>query len=173
MLTPKRPIELTEVKIVDEWENRTSSLQNFAALNEFLPATVKNYKSLPPRGDRPIIVFSQNVRYERLGPPSAHRIQFRAYAQRPARAVIRQFYFPGWQVEVNGRLIPESELVRNLGPAGLIDITLQPGESIIKAWYDGPPGWQVRNYIIVIILLAAAAAFFVVEKYRKRVAGFS
>jgi hypothetical protein len=172
MFTPKRPIELTEVKIATEWENRTSSFQNFAALNEFLPATVKNYKSLPPRGNRPIIFFSQGVQYERLGALSAHRIQFRAYAERPSRAVILQFYFPGWQVEVNGSLIPESELVRNLGPAGLIDITLEPGESIIKASYDGPPGWKVRNYIIVIILLATGVAFFFIEKYRKRALGF-
>ncbi len=76
---------------------------------------------------------------------------------------IQQFYYPGWTATANGkpvRMVPTEENPTNgtVLPNGLIAVTVRgKGEWDIVAWYDGPPGWRLRNLLMVVALAACSA----------------
>ncbi len=80
---------------------------------------------------------------------------------RPAELYLRQFYFPGWKLMVNGELTPENQLTNfawrwQSGNDGRIVVQfLRPGTFRVQAWYSGPPNAKERNALMIglIILL--------------------
>ena len=136
--------------------------------NEFMPKTVKDYGKLPPRGNNSMMLFKPDVLYEPIGPPSKYLIHFKAKTDKSSEAAILQYYFPGWKVILNDQEISKNDIVTNLGPYGLIRVMLEPGENEIRAYYDGPPGWHLRNYLIVAVLLLSVMFFILIEYFRKR-----
>ncbi len=64
-------------------------------------------------------------------------------------------------MNVNGRpakfvdddMSPAADPVWSVGKNGRIRVVLpHPGTYEIKAWYDGPPGWAIRNAAMVLLL---------------------
>lgn len=73
---------------------------------------------------------------------------------------INQFYLPGWKVLVDGKEVPftgnisekENQLVWGAGKNGRIRVNFaQPGVYDVQAWYDGPPGWALRNITMLFL----------------------
>lgn len=91
---------------------------------------------------------------------------------------LHQLYFPGWRVELNGRPldladIPStSESSLTVDPSGRMQIFFpNPGEYDIKAYYDGPPGWLMRNVFMIILFMlwwSAGTAFKLIPPLRRR-----
>jgi hypothetical protein len=79
------------------------------------------------------------------------------FNDRTAWATAPQFYFPGWRVVVDGVDVPDSELRRNVPPAGLIRFRLEKGRHDILAYYDGPPGWRLQTTLVVASFLGFVA----------------
>ena len=66
-----------------------------------------------------------------------------------------QIYFPGWKVFLDGQPVPSEELEGNLNEIGLMTVPLAvPGRYVLEAYYEGPPGWQVRDLLIALVLFA-------------------
>ncbi len=77
--------------------------------------------------------------------------------------LINQFYLPGWKVLVNGKPVPFTEtpvdsqdsLSWGPGKGGRIRVNFPaPGSYDVRAWYDGPLNWRLRN---ALMLLSTAA----------------
>lgn len=83
--------------------------------------------------------------------------------------IINQFYLKGWRVTVNGEPV---EFMRNVSQstddilltadnAGRMLLSLPAAGSYrIAAWYDGPPGWQYRNFLICVIVAAGTMILY-------------
>src|SRR5262249_43969418 len=73
--------------------------------------------------------------------------------------ILNQIYFQGWCVRVDGREIPDSELVEDCKPEGLLKVRLpdDSNEHAIEAWYDGPPGWRI---LLIFCMLFIAVLLF-------------
>jgi hypothetical protein len=93
----------------------------------------------------------------------------------PPAIIINQFYFPGWIVRINGtplRLGGSNVALPNgsaaylrLSPNGLMRINItDPGQYVIEAYYDGPPGWPLRNAIGVALLICMMVTFYVLHR---------
>lgn len=82
-------------------------------------------------------------------------IDYQLAGKTASTIVINQLYLPGWKIVVDGNPISRSEIERNLLPDGRMQINLPPGEWRVQAWYDGPPGWQIRNGLMLVLCLLA------------------
>lgn len=98
-------------------------------------------------------------------PPSIIRVP--NGPQEHSSVLINQFYLPGWKILVDGKLVPhsgrpaddEDKLVWGPGKNGRIRLNFPtPGVYEVEAWYDGPPGWMLRNLLILIFTVALIAA---------------
>lgn len=76
-------------------------------------------------------------------------------AATPCTVALAQLWFPGWDVRVDGRRVPDDELRAALAPDGLVRVRVPPGAHNVEARYGGPPG---RCGAAALALLAAAAA---------------
>lgn len=74
----------------------------------------------------------------------------------PAVLTINQLYLPGWKIMVNNKKISRQDIERGILPDGRMQLALPPGEWHIQAWYDGPPGWKERNWLIAVLCFIAA-----------------
>ena len=82
-------------------------------------------------------------------------IRARVTADRPGALVIRQSWFPGWEITIDGRVVTSDMLAANRRADGLIRlVTDEPGEHVIRATYTGPPGGGAG----AVCMLAAGAA---------------
>lgn len=78
---------------------------------------------------------------------------------------INQLYLPGWVVTVNGNRLEREDIERGLRPDGRMQVALPPGTWRIQAWYDGPPGWRMRDWSLLV--LSAMAAIYWTTRLRK------
>ncbi|MBY0408079.1 MAG: hypothetical protein K2Q01_10340, partial [Rickettsiales bacterium] len=85
----------------------------------------------------------------------------------PAQVVINQFYFPGWEVEVNGQALSmqaeDGPARLKMGGSGRMLLVFgRNGDYFVRAFYAGPPHWRERNMAVVLglVLLGAAYARF-------------
>lgn len=82
----------------------------------------------------------------------------------PVNATINQIYLPGWKIELNGTALSSVEIVRSLLADGRMQLLLPPGMWRIQAWYEGPPGWKMRNYLMAV--LCGLAMFYWLYRWR-------
>lgn len=74
--------------------------------------------------------------------------------------VIRQLYFPGWRVEIDGTAVPQETLVMHVRGDGQMVVALPPGKGRIVAYFDGPPGWRTRATVVAIVTTALIAGLW-------------
>lgn len=134
--------------------------------NEFLPKRVSEAALAGPRGAEPVLTAAGPAVARPLPGNGPRRGRYRVAAERPVEVVIKQFYFPGWKIRVDGAVVTEARLIDSLAPVGLMRLRLPPGEHVVEAWYDGPPGWLWRNVIAWSIVLLAGLAFVSLNRVR-------
>ncbi|NCY26814.1 MAG: hypothetical protein EBX37_18890, partial [Alphaproteobacteria bacterium] len=121
---------------------------------DFLPRAV-NMASLSQEkpGSRPLAWAHSGTLSAAPAPESsAHHLRLNIdVVNAPATLQIRQLYLPGWQLRINGQPHPATP-----GDDGRLAAVLEtPGAYTVEAWYEGPPGWGLRNAAIVLISMAA------------------
>lgn len=121
--------------------------------NEFLPKWLAEDALKRPRRDAALLAIKGAGKARALDGDSPYRIRYRVTAKRPVTAVIRQLYFPGWRVEVDGKPIDDRLLRERLEKDGLIRFSLESGEHVVEAWYEGPPGAPLRNALALAVVL--------------------
>jgi len=82
---------------------------------------------------------------------SAFRLDYQLGGASPARITINQLYLPGWKIMVNGTALPSSEIEENRLADGRMQVPLPPGTWRVQALYEGPPGWQMRNWLMTAL----------------------
>lgn len=128
----------------------------FAAAREFDPIWARLTPA--PRGDLPIIATGPESTVRPLPGDSAHRIRAEIVSPAASAFVIRQFYFPGWRVAVNGVDVPDQTLRADVTEEGLMAVALPAGTSQISASFEGPPHWLPRSLLAAAIVVGCGVA---------------
>ena len=137
----------------DHKKGMLANFYTYSRLGEFMPRTAK-LRPPSPRGNAPMLVFTAAGETYELKGNSPYRVRYKVVNETSAGVLINQIYIPGWEVLLDGISIPRAELEKNLTEDGRIRLFLpSKGEHIIEAFYEGPPGWFVRNIIIGIAFL--------------------
>ena len=142
-------------------EARTNNA--YAGVNEFLPKTAQ----LPaePRGT-PLVEARQGTALP-LSDSTSFKLDYQIDAALPTSVEIRQFYFPGWRVELDNQPLSRETLERVLTPMGLMTVAVEsPGRHRLRAWYDGPPLSAARNLIVVLLSFSLTFILFRLSRYR-------
>ncbi len=161
-----RPLDASAMMIASRAEVLTTK-KNFADANEFLPKTVRKPGALVPRrGDIPIVEALGEARVEPLEGNTPYRIRYLVVSPEPVDVRINQLYFPGWRVLVDGRDVGSAALEAKLPDDGRILVALPPAAHRLDAFYDGPPGWRVRDGAIGLVLVLLAVLRTVVGASR-------
>lgn len=128
--------------------------------DEFRPLTASLISSMPrmTAGELLLAVGGDATPLPNNQP---HNILFRVESDQNFRVILSQFYFPGWRIEVDGELVSDKLLQNEMEENGLIGLPLNAGTHEIKAWYDSPPGNNLR-FIIAIILSGFVLAGIVI-----------
>lgn len=167
--------------IANHFENVRNYLPwQFETLNnrrEFDPRTMINIHALQDRRRYPVPVveaigeMSSRTRLSLDPSFLPYRIKLDASIAAPRRhapdvthVMINQLYFPGWKVRVNGSTIHLAGAdSRSYDPVIQIEqhgrmVVKLPGEGRyhVEVWYDGPPGWALRNFLAVLSITALA-----------------
>lgn len=142
--------------IVRHREVRLEKLLVYESFNEFLPKTASE-KLLPnPREGRQMLeVSSPDCRIEEYPHSNPHHMRYRISSREPQSITINQLYFPGWKVVLNDKTLDSAYLLRNISKDGRIQIGIPAGENMyLEAFYEGPPGWYLRNLFIAFTVIA-------------------
>ncbi|MBY0408141.1 MAG: hypothetical protein K2Q01_10650, partial [Rickettsiales bacterium] len=152
-----------------------------AILNEIAPITAKHY-SLPNRlvTKSPIaetkqgtIIFAPDHTHHRIH----FTVTFAKNAEKPS-VTLNQMMLPGWKVFVNGQpaymctpscrstYFGKPHMI--LDDHGRIQIDFRwPGAYDVIAYYEGPPGWQKRNWAIAILTTLFLGLIATIRHHRK------
>lgn len=124
--------------------------------NEYLPKIASKYQPVKPRGEGAMIeVKHPNCRIEEYPHSNPHHLRYRITNRQPQLVLINQLYFPGWKVILNDRAFDDSYLLKNISRDGRIQIGIPAGENMyLEAFYEGPPGWYLRNLLIAFTAIA-------------------
>jgi hypothetical protein len=159
---------------VDAWVRERQANQlvesiTFTGADEFRPRTAIGLRDIGPRGRRPIVEAISGRHIEPAAGHSPHRIHFLIAAGPPTEVIINQAYFPGWHVELSGRLIPAARLEERLTADGRMSILIESsGDQSLFADYRGPPGRTGRAAACVVLLGIFAVVAFVEQRMRPR-----
>lgn len=134
--------------------------ENFSGRGEFTPKWAPLELTEARRG--PILLANGDVAFAPTS--SNYRIDANVTLPTAQQAIIQQYYFPGWRVEVNGHVMPFEDIERDQD--GRLVIALPAGTSHVVAYFDGPDGWRLRTVIAAII--SAAAIVVIVRSDRRR-----
>lgn len=161
-LNAKEKLQLWKMEIL------LTKFYTFSGAGEFVPKTVEHRGALIPRraviADRktylprktpvPILRLMGFGHLEALEESSPYRMRYRIENSEPVNLLIEQLYFPGWKVLVDGREIPRQKLEQKLTIDGRMMVHISsPGSHTFEAFYEGPPGWKVRDLIIGFVVL--------------------
>ena len=149
-------------------EKIQSGISNMTHTGEFFPKGAK-----VPRSSR----FRDNIPYARgdflsLGSSgiAPYRLSMELDipdATAPGPLVIHQYRFPGWQVKVDGVDLPPEALHQTKEGFIAVDIAAS-GKHTVAAWYDGPPGWRMRNLCMALAAMVALAGMRYILRGNKR-----
>jgi hypothetical protein len=126
------------------------SFESVTVLDEYLPraADPQIWRSDRPF-DGPVIAAIGAVRWE-TALDTGTRIELTTHSPEAARLRLARWYFPGWQVDVDG--VPASAQAT---PAGTLELDVPAGDAHVRAWLEPPP---LRR--ICTLVSAAALAFW-------------
>ncbi len=148
-----------ELNYAERAEAARQGMYNGAVTNEFLPRRALHFNATSRFAGGEPIAEASGAALELLN--AAYPIRFRLNVeQAPAEVRIRQLYFPGWEIRVNGELLPEAPPMPPgmrwwVDSEGLMRLSLaQPGEYLVEARYHGPPYWGWRNALIALVMAA-------------------
>jgi hypothetical protein len=128
----------------------------YSHTEEFLPVTAAGYKSLVPRGKTPLVEVAGGDA-EPLPDSSDYRIRMKVKNPSGSPVTINQFYFPGWFVAVDGVRVSRSELEANVLADGRMSVPVPTGDHALEAYYEGPLGWELRNWLSAVAIALGMA----------------
>lgn len=147
-------------------QGKLDQFYTYTQCNEFMPNTVK-VAVAKPRGSQPLVVLEPSGQAEQLKGSSNYRLRYSLKTEADSSLLINQFYIPGWRIIVDGADIPRQEIEDNLTVDGRMQLKLSEGTHTLRAFYDGPPGWRLRNIIMAILALGFISFCFRENKYRQ------
>jgi hypothetical protein len=152
------PISYSYAQLQSDLETRTRrEFHVFSLQNEFLPKTAQRQRPAQPRGDAAMVLGSPGTTTHRLPGDSPYRISYRIDAHDGGAALVNQLYLPGWRAVVNGVVMPRALLEKYLTVDGRMVVPVPAGSTTVEAWYDGPPGWPLRDLVILLGMAAYLA----------------
>ncbi len=136
-------------------EVRLEKLLVYESFNEFLPKTMSEKLLINPRAGGPMLeVSSAACRIEEYPDSNPHHLRYRITNREQQIIVINQLYFPGWKVIFNDKALDDAYLLKNICKDGRIQVEIPAGDGIyFEAFYEGPPGWYLRNQVIAVTAL--------------------
>ncbi len=150
---------------------RLDKLEVYESSNEYLPRTASKY--LPPRarGMGPMIEVSDpNCKVEEYPDSNPHHMQYRISSAAPQMIVINQLYFPGFKVYLGDKALDDRYLRENMTRDGRIQIGIPAGpDQFLEVFYEGPPGWYLRNCLIASVLVAMLALVVLEQKKKLKI----
>ena len=121
--------------------------------DDFLPRDVKQQPATPPV--QMIEVADGEVRSATHVPQNRYR--GRLHASAPSHALLRQFWFPGWEATVDGTPV----LTGPDGPSALVSCAVPAGDHTVEFHYRSLPqrriGWLVSLLSLVLLIGALLA----------------
>lgn len=136
------------------------------AMGEYLPSQVRDL----PDVERLLPRFSEKAIIARLHPDPAITLMSERWESLSAELSLKAdddtmlvfdwFYFPGWQVTIDG--VPRK--VEATDPEGLLTITVPSGDHVVNIWFGDTPLRTVARAISVVALLVMATAVFVPDR---------
>lgn len=124
----------------------------FTGADEFRPRTAKGLREAEPRGARPLVEGNGSRRIEPAAHCTPQRISYQIDPGPPSELVINQAYFPGWHVELGGRVIPAAVLEERLTADGRMSVLVDnPQQQMLVAYYAGPPGGLGRLLMFALL----------------------
>jgi Predicted integral membrane protein len=124
----------------------------------FLPKWVKDF-TIPNHPEKIQVMQGAAQVIDEGGRPLDRR--FRVNAFEPATLRFHSYYFPGWEVFVNGKPVQ----IDPNNPFGLIDFEVPPGDSVIRVHFGSTLVRQLGEAISLFSLLALALVF----AFRKKI----
>jgi hypothetical protein len=98
---------------------------------------------------------------------TSFKLDYQIDADHATSVLIRQFYFPGWRVDLDNQTLSRETLERALTPQGLMTVVVQsPGPHHLRAWYEGPPLSVARNAIVALLALSLIFVLFLLSRHR-------
>ncbi len=142
---------------------RLEKIAVYESFNEFLPKTAAKFQPAAPRGNGPMILVDDPAcKIGEYPGSNPHHMLYGISSGKPQTIMINQLYFPGWKIFVGDTQIDDDTLLKNISKDGRIQIEVPAGENIIlEAYYDGPPGWYLRNIIVALAFLAMLVALII------------
>ncbi len=160
-----KPLNIEEA-LKAEKAMRSDYFFTHSQADEFLPLRAAKFPPNAPRKNLSLLGVPLPAFSEPLSDNNRYRIHYRIKAPVDTFALINQLYLPGWRVLLNDAEIPPSELEKQLTRDGRMIVQIPIGENhLLNAYYDGPPGWKIRNFVIFTsILFFLSLQFFISKK---------
>jgi hypothetical protein len=123
--------------------------EDFSGQGEFMPRWAP--EKIPAARVGPQLIADGEVTFAPGN--SDYRIDATITSPSSQRLTLQQLYFPGWRVELNGRVLPFADLSPDA--AGRIQFDLPAGTNRVIAYFDGPIHWRTRSLIAAAVALGA------------------
>ncbi len=152
-----------EALVEEDCAGLPDGVKTLAWVGEFLPRDARP-ELLNVRGTSPLLEISAPGRGQPAADSNPYCIQWTYSSPDSCSAVLNQYAFPGWRVEVDGR-----EQVWGMTAEGRLQVTLPPAEAgQLRAYYAGPPGvaWKLVFVGLALALLVCAACWHARQKAR-------
>lgn len=131
----------------------------YATVNDFLPKMANT--DIGIRGEHSIINTPSETSVYLYKDHSQHYLHFSIITTNDGKIEIRQFYFPGWKIFINGTKVEDRVIKSNLSKNGTIQIPVNKlTEYEIKAFYGNPPGFLFRQLATAIGLFLFVGIFY-------------
>lgn len=148
-----KPLKIEE-SLKAEKEIREIHFITHSQTDEFVPLIAIKNPPVKPRRGLPLFMAAPLAKIRPMADNSSFLIHYEVSSQQDTIGLINQIYLPGWRVTLDKKDISPGELEKRLTDDGRMVIAIPKGEKhIVKAYYDGPPGWRIRNLIILILLV--------------------
>ncbi len=148
---PTTPLGMLQVELAGHYLGTTST-------GDFVPATVKAH---PPANSDLVASYQQgNIdKFDRATLPSGATAKviehgpthdrFQVYSPQSFAARVLTFYFPGWQVKIDGQPVS----IRPSDPHGLIEFDIAPGAHDIVVSFGSTPARTIGTFISLLALV--------------------
>ncbi|MDX2051363.1 MAG: hypothetical protein SFV15_03165 [Polyangiaceae bacterium] len=146
-----------QVRLLQTFAASTDHGGTLDCLGEKRPRTVTDIPRFPIglRGER--LIAPPGVSLQALPGNDAHWLRYAISAAKPSEVTIRQFFLPGWLIEVDGEKVSDETLRERLQPDGLIRLLVAPrpdGRPVkLTATYADPRGANVGYWLAALTLL--------------------
>jgi len=131
-------------------EQQHRNFFSYTGSDEFTPLSAQRLRALGPRGERGLLEGTLDRPVRESTGSTPYRITGVVPMGRRSEVIINQMYIPGWRVELNGSPVSVQTIEGNLASDGRMRLTVPSEETVIVAYYDGPPWWRLRTALNVL-----------------------